>query len=81
LEEGAAMISIQAHFDGRVIVPEEPIDLPQHEIFMVRIERSNEPEDSPSALAWLAKQEVEDNLPADLSRQHDHYLYGAAKRK
>ena len=75
------MISIQAHFDGRVIVPEEPVDLPQHEIFMVRIERSNEPEDSPAALAWLAKQEVEDTLPADLSRQHDHDLYGTAKRK
>jgi hypothetical protein len=75
------MISIQAHFDGRVIVPEEPVDLPQHEIFVVRIERPNEPEDRPSALAWLAKLEVEHALPADLSRQHDHYIYGTAKRK
>ena len=23
---------------------------------------------------------IEDNLPADLAEQHDHYLYGVAKK-
>jgi hypothetical protein len=33
-----------------------------------------------SALQWLAENAVEDELPRDLSAQHDHYLYGTPKR-
>jgi hypothetical protein len=37
--------------------------------------------DSPqSALQWLAENAVDDELPSDLSTQHDHYLYGTPKR-
>ena len=34
----------------------------------------------PSALQWLAENTLEDDLPADLSTQADHYLYGTPKR-
>jgi hypothetical protein len=38
-------------------------------------------ESSPqSALQWLVDNAVDDELPSDLSAQHDHYLYGAPKR-
>jgi hypothetical protein len=38
-------------------------------------------EESPqSALQWLAENAVDDELPRDLSAQHDHYLYGTPKR-
>jgi hypothetical protein len=32
------MISIQAHFDGKVIVPHDPVDLPRDQALIVRIE-------------------------------------------
>jgi hypothetical protein len=28
----------------------------------------------------LATYQIEDNLPADLAEQHDHYLYGTPKK-
>ena len=31
-------------------------------------------------LSELAANAIEDDLPADLAEQHDHYLYGVAKK-
>lgn len=31
-------------------------------------------------LSDLAANAIEDNLPTDLSEQHDHYLYGVSKK-
>ena len=72
-------MTVSAHFDGKVIVPDEPLDLPPNQALIVRIERvcgevviADE-----SALAWLADNAVDsDALPIDLSDRHDHYLYG-----
>jgi hypothetical protein len=79
----AAVISINAHYDGRVIVPDEPVDLRPNEALIVRIEpkRSNEGPVEESALSWLAENAVGDTgLPTDLSYEHDHYLYGTPKK-
>ena len=60
------MIAIKAHYDGKFIVPDEPVDLPP-----VR----------ESALAWLAANASDSTaIPSDFSHQHDHYLYGTPKR-
>ncbi len=80
------MIAFNAHFDGKVIVPEHPVDLPIGRAFVVHIETfrnsNSEPANGPlSGLQWLAAHAVEDELPSDLSAQHDHYLYGTAKRR
>ena len=80
------MIAFNAHFDGKVIVPEHPVDLPVDRAFVVHIETSRNPESEPaseplSGLRWLADNAVEDELPSDLAAQHDHYLYGTAKRR
>ena len=32
------MISISAHFDGKVIVPDSPVDLPHNQALIVQIE-------------------------------------------
>ena len=32
-----------------------------------------------SLLSELAEYAIEDDLPADLAKQHDHYLYGVSK--
>jgi hypothetical protein len=76
------MIAFNAHFDGRVIVPEDAIDLPRDRSFVVSVDLSgNASEDAPlHALRWIAENAVEDELPSDLSSQHDHYLYGTPKQ-
>jgi hypothetical protein len=77
------MISIHAHFDGKVIVPHDPVDLPRDRDLIVRIEpASSLCAQSESALDWLADNSV-DSLatPDDLAHQHDHHLYGSPKRK
>ena len=79
------MIAFNAHFDGKVIVPEHPVDLPVDRPFVVHVETpgraDSERGSGPSGLQWLAENAVEDELPSDLSAQHDHYLYGTAKRR
>jgi len=71
-------MTVNAHFDGKAIIPDEPLDLPPNQALIVQIERvePREPVEH-SALAWLADNAVEDDrLPTDLADQHDHYLYG-----
>jgi len=81
LEEVArqgAFMTVNAHFDGRAIIPDEPLDMPLDQALIVQIERvgPREPVEE-SALAWLAANAVEnDALPTDLADQHDCYLYG-----
>lgn len=79
------MIAFSAHFDGKVIVPEHPVDLPVDRPFVVHVETGRDGDSEGriglSGLQWLAENAVDDELPADLSAQHDHYLYGTAKRR
>ena len=75
-------MTVNAHFDGKVIVPDEPLDLPANQALIVQIERVGalKPADE-SALAWIAANAVDsDALPTDLADQHDHYLYGRPKK-
>jgi hypothetical protein len=80
------MISIHADFDGKVIVPDEPLDLPCGEALIVRVEpvklTPRPAEESPeSSLGWLLKNASDSPaLATDLAREHDHYLYGSSKR-
>jgi hypothetical protein len=71
-------MTVGAHFDGKAIIPDEPLDLPPNQALIVRIESVGASEIADdSALAWLAANAVEDDaLPADLADRHDHYLYG-----
>ena len=79
------MINFNARFDGKVIVPEQAVNLPRDRSLIVHVEAFSEADgkfkDSPqSALQWLAENAVDDELSVDLSTQHDHYLYGMPKR-
>ena len=67
-----------AHFDGRVIVPDQPLSLPVGQKLTLRVQI---PADEPGQFANLAEfaADVSDS-PGDLSTQHDHYLYGTPKR-
>lgn len=71
-------MTVSAHFDGKVIVPDVPIDLPPNQALIVRIEPVHGATAGveESALTWLAANAVEsDSLPGDLAHRHDHYLY------
>jgi hypothetical protein len=72
-------MTVKAHFDGRAIIPDEPLDMPPNQALILQIERVGPPEPvGESALAWLAANAVSsDALPTDLADQHDHYLYGS----
>lgn len=73
-------MTVHAHFDGKVIVPDEPLNLRPNQALIVQIEPV-EGEREESALAWIAANAVEsDALPPDLAEQHDHYLYGRPKK-
>ena len=75
-------MTVNAHFDGRAIIPDEPLDMPPNQALIVQIERvgPREPVEE-SALAWLAANAVDnDALATDLADQHDHYLYGCATK-
>jgi hypothetical protein len=71
-------MTVSAHFDGKVIVPDEPLDLPPNQALILQIEPVSG-EDAPaeeSSLAWIAANAIDSPvLPEDLADCHDHYLY------
>lgn len=69
---------INAHFDGKAIIPDEPLDIPAGQRLRVSIELSSEFAPRFAELASFGA-DLPD-APSDLAAQHDHYLYGCAKR-
>ena len=80
------MIAVKAHFDSKVIVPDEPVDLPKNQELVIHIDleqrHKRAASGKQSALDWIAENAVDDDsLPTDFSYQHDHYLYGTPKKQ
>jgi hypothetical protein len=76
------MTVLRAHFDGKVLVPDEPVELPRGRSLKVHVEvvESAADEGPLARLAALAKQFPATGMPSDAAVQHDHYLYGVSKR-
>jgi hypothetical protein len=77
------MVKVNAHFDGKVIIPDEPVDLPLNQPLVVSVEPRGAPSGAAdqSVLSWLAANAIEaDTLPADLADRHDRYIYGDGAR-
>jgi hypothetical protein len=78
------MSTIRVHFDGKVFVPDEPVDLPAGtpgEFRAARARAAAMPTtNSLVELAKLAETFPDTDLPPDAAAQHDHYLYGQPKR-
>lgn len=85
------MTVLKAHFDGKVIIPDEPANLPVNCALEVHVQpvrdatsaRSTTSDaDRPlAALLDILKEYPENpNWPEDGATQHDHYLYGTPKR-
>ena len=72
-------MTVSAHFDGKVIVPDQPLDLPPNQALILQIQPvgGQGAQGEESVLSWLAANAVDSPaLPADLADRHDHYLYG-----
>ena len=55
--------AFRAHFDGKVIVPEEPVDLPTDCVLEIRVSLAEESETGATGLARL--REMTSNLPSN----------------
>lgn len=70
--------TITAHFDGKVIIPDEPVQLPVGQALRIHLELA---EAALPRFADFVRLEADlPDAPPDLSVQHDHYLYGTPKR-
>jgi hypothetical protein len=69
--------SIAAHFDGQVIVPDEPVQLPIGQALRVHVELV---EAAPRFAELLRFASDFPDASPDLAAQHDHYLFGTPKR-
>lgn len=81
------MVAVKGHFDGKVLVPDEPLDLKpgQRLVMHIEAEKSEQTEASPmqpgDSLRFLIENAIDDpSLPTDGAYQHDHYLYGTPKK-
>jgi hypothetical protein len=76
--------TIKAHFDGRVFVPDEPVNLPSGHSVEINVQ-SAPAVPARGTLAdiadWVETLPVDPNSPGDAAAQHDHYLYGTPKRE
>jgi hypothetical protein len=74
---------LKAHFDGKVLVPDEPVDLPVGcalEVRVAKLSRAPAKGGSLHRLLELAKRFPVTDGPLDGAEQHDHYLYDTPKR-
>lgn len=78
------MTTIRAHFDGKVFVPDEPVDLPQGRAVRFQFQEENASETPLTGLAalalWAESLPPDAESPGDGATQLDHYLYGLPKR-
>ncbi|HXP62155.1 MAG TPA: hypothetical protein VN829_16780 [Dongiaceae bacterium] len=81
------MTTLTAHFDGRVLIPDEPVKLPMNCPLEVRVQplqnRVPPPaENRPLMRLLKSLEEVPGNpdWPPDGAAQHDHYLCGLPKK-
>jgi hypothetical protein len=80
-----AMMTFRAHSDGKVIIPDEPVEIPRRPVLHVTVEEVRAEPKHPSrrdTLLRLAREAeaIGRDLPEDLAEQLDHYLYGTPKR-
>ena len=75
-------MTINARFDGRVIIPDKPLNLPPNQALIIQIQPLESTEEfGGSALNWLAANSADsDTIPPDLAHRHDHYLYGRSEK-
>jgi hypothetical protein len=79
------MTTFRAHFDGRALIPDDPVELPTGCPLQVQVMPMPAPRSEGgrplAALAEMAERlPIDPDSPGDAAAQHDHYLYGTPKR-
>ena len=79
-------MEIKAHFDGKVIVPDEPVQLPKGKALRVRIDvmpaAKKTTKKGKSVLDRIVENAIDDpSMPTDFAYNIDHYSYGTPKKK
>lgn len=78
------MLQFNAHFDGTNICPDEPISLPENVTLRITVDSAAaSPAGTNGPLDLFERLEAESGLidgPTDWAAEHDHYLFGAAKK-
>jgi len=79
------MITFMAHSDGKALVPDDQVELPRGRKYRVTVDPMMEDDDGTGFplldMAVELSQQMKGNYPADLAKNHDHYLYGRPKRR
>ncbi len=70
--------TVLARYDGRVIVPDDALELPAGQRLRIEIE-AVEADAPPFADMSQLAADLPD-APSDLASQHDHYIYGTPKQ-
>jgi len=75
------MTTIRVHFDGRVLVPDQPVDLPKDTPLEVDVRTLAKDASTLTDLTTIATEFPPDPAaPRDRASQHKHYLYGTPKQ-
>ena len=76
--------TLTATYDGRALIPTEPLDLPKGATLRLRVEAPEElnvpRQEGSLSDALLAFSGIMEGFPADFAKNHDHYLHGTPKR-
>ncbi len=73
--------TLHAVFDGKVLKPEETVDLEKGERYVLTIESKQKITDVEKDPAFdLSSLSVKTNI-SDLATEHDHYLYGIPRQR
>jgi hypothetical protein len=72
--------TLHAHFDGKVLRPEGPLDLKPNVRYRITIE---DEESIAKQSIWEVLSEFSGKIdgPKDWSEEHDNYLYGTPKQQ
>lgn len=74
------MKPIKAHYDGKVLVLDEPAELPVNQPLQLQVLAVDEAKPLASLARRLRELPHRGDSPGDGAAQHDHYLYGVPKR-
>jgi len=73
--------TVTAVFDGNVLHPDTPLDLEPHTRYVLTIQPDSSIDVDGDAWDVLERLTGTVDAPPDWSSEHDHYLYGTAKRQ
>lgn len=72
------MVHFSGHFDGRVITPDEPVEIPVNTPLRISIEAV--PGQQAGIVDWTRLLDLASECavegPVDLAERHDHYAHG-----